>query len=144
MFLKDIQAQVILANTYHLSQRPGEQVVQKHGGLHKFMAVDNPILTDSGGFQVFSLDKKELSEEGVKFQYDVDGKSTFLSPERSMQIQQDLGADIAMVFDECLPFGADRKYAEGSVARTTRWEKRSKDAHKREDQSLFGIVQGGF
>ncbi|MFZ5478455.1 MAG: tRNA guanosine(34) transglycosylase Tgt, partial [Myxococcota bacterium] len=109
-----------------------------------FMAVDLPILTDSGGFQVFSLEKKEVTEEGVAFTYEVDGRKTFLSPERSMQIQQDLGADIAMVFDECLPFGADRRYAEGSVARTTRWERRSKEAHTRADQSLFGIVQGGF
>jgi queuine tRNA-ribosyltransferase len=137
-------AQIILANTYHLSQRPGEDVVKKAGGLHKFMAVDLPILTDSGGFQVFSLDKKEVTEEGVAFNYEVDGKQTFLTPERAVQIQQDLGADIAMVFDECLPFGADRGYAERSVARTTRWERRSKDAHTRSDQSLFGIVQGGF
>ncbi len=137
-------AQIILANTYHLSQRPGEDVVKKAGGLHKFMAVDLPILTDSGGFQVFSLDKKEVTEEGVAFNYEVDGKKTFLTPERAVQIQQDLGADIAMVFDECLPFGADRSYAERSVGRTTRWERRSKDAHTRTDQSLFGIVQGGF
>jgi queuine tRNA-ribosyltransferase len=144
LHLKDVGAQIILANTYHLSQRPGEDVVKKAGGLHKFMAVDLPILTDSGGFQVFSLDKKEVTEEGVNFNYEVDGKGTFLSPERAMQIQMDLGSDIAMVFDECLPFGADRAYAERSVARTTRWERRSKDAHTREDQTLFGIVQGGF
>lgn len=136
--------QMVLANTYHLSQRPGEAIVEKAGGLHKFMAVDLPILTDSGGFQVFSLDRKTLTEEGVTFTYEVDGKSTFLSPERSMAIQQALGADIAMVFDECLPFGADERYARESVARTTRWERRSKDAHSREDQALFGIVQGGF
>ena len=126
-------AQIILANTYHLSQRPGEDVVKKAGGLHKFMGVDLPILTDSGGFQVFSLDKKEVTEEGVAFNYEVDGKRTFLTPERAVQIQQDLGSDIAMVFDECLPFGADRSYAERSVGR-----------HTRTDQSLFGIVQGGF
>ncbi len=136
--------QIWLANTYHLSQRPGEDVVKKAGGLHKFMHTELPVLTDSGGFQVFSLDKKEVSEEGVKFTYEVDGKMTFLTSERSMQIQQDLGSDIAMVFDECLPFGADRAYAERSVARTTRWEKRSKLAHTRPDQALFGIVQGGF
>ncbi len=144
LHLKDVGAQIILANTYHLSQRPGEDVVKKAGGLHKFMAVDLPILTDSGGFQVFSLDKKEVTEEGVAFNYEVDGKGTFLTPERAMQIQMDLGSDIAMVFDECLPFGADRAYAERSVARTTRWERRSKVAHTREDQTLFGIVQGGF
>jgi queuine tRNA-ribosyltransferase len=137
-------SQIVLANTYHLSQRPGEQLVEKAGGLHKFMAVDVPILTDSGGFQVFSLDKKEVTEEGVTFTYEVDGQRTFLSPERSMAIQQALGADIAMVFDECLPFGAHRHYAEQSVARTTRWEARSKASHTRVDQSLFGIVQGGF
>ncbi|MDP2315028.1 MAG: tRNA guanosine(34) transglycosylase Tgt [Pseudomonadota bacterium] len=144
LHLKDVGAQIILANTYHLSQRPGEDVVKKAGGLHKFMAVDLPILTDSGGFQVFSLDKKEVTEEGVAFNYEVDGKGTFLTPERAMQIQMDLGSDIAMVFDECLPFGADRAYAERSVARTTRWERRSKEAHTRPDQTLFGIVQGGF
>ncbi len=144
LHLQSTGSQIILANTYHLSQRPGEDVVKKHGGLHRFMAVDLPILTDSGGFQVFSLDRKEVTDEGVTFRYEVDGKQTFLSPERSMQIQQDLGADIAMVFDECLPFGADKKYAEGSVSRTTRWEARSKAAHTRPDQSLFGIVQGGF
>ena len=136
--------QIWLANTYHLSQMPGEDIVKRAGGLHRFTHTELPILTDSGGFQVFSLDKKEVTEEGVKFSYEVGGKTTFLSSERSMQIQQDLGSDIAMVFDECLPFGADRAYAEQSVARTTRWERRSKDAHTRPDQSLFGIVQGGF
>lgn len=144
MHLAATGSQVVLANTYHLSQRPGEDVVKKAGGLNKFMAIPNPTLTDSGGFQVFSLENKELSEEGVKFRYEVDGQATFLSPERSMEIQQALGADIAMVFDECLPFGSDRAYAEASVERTARWEQRSKVAHTREDQSLFGIIQGGF
>jgi queuine tRNA-ribosyltransferase len=144
ILLKDLGTQILLANTYHLSQRPGEACVKKAGGLHRFMAVPNPILTDSGGFQVFSLEKKDVQEEGVSFRYEVDGQASFLSPERSMQIQQDLGSDIAMVFDECLPFGADRRYAEASVGRTTRWEKRSKAAHARADQSLFGIIQGGF
>lgn len=144
LHLEGTGTQIVLANTYHLSQRPGEDIVKKAGGLNKFMAIPNPTLTDSGGFQVFSLENKELSEEGVKFRYEVDGNATFLSPERSMEIQQALGADIAMVFDECLPFGADRAYAERSVERTTRWEKRSKAAHTREDQALFGIVQGGF
>lgn len=137
-------SQIILANTYHLSQRPGEKLVARHGGLHKMMSVDNPILTDSGGFQVFSLKKSGITEEGVTFAYEVDGNKTFLSPERSMEIQQQLGADIAMVFDECLPFGADKERAIASVDRTARWEARSKAAHTREDQSLFGIVQGGF
>ena len=136
--------QIILANTYHLSQRPGEKLVAKHGGLHGMMNVDLPILTDSGGFQVFSLKKASVTEEGVTFAYEVDGRKTFLSPERSMEIQQLLGADIAMVFDECLAFGTDKAAAERSVDRTARWELRSKVAHTREDQSLFGIVQGGF
>jgi queuine tRNA-ribosyltransferase len=141
--LPGTEAQIILANTYHLHQRPGEKLVAKHGGLHRFMGVECPILTDSGGFQVFSLDK-EVTEEGVTFQYEVDGKRTFLSPERSMEIQQALGSDIAMVFDECLAFGTEKRYAEASVDRTARWEARCKEAHSREDQSLFGIVQGGF
>jgi queuine tRNA-ribosyltransferase len=135
--------QILLANTYHLSQRPGEDLVARHGGLHKMMGTELPILTDSGGFQVFSLEK-EVTEDGVTFQYEIDGNKTFLSPERSMEIQQKLGADIAMVFDECIAFGTGRAYAEASVARTTRWEARSKAAHTRPDQSLFGIVQGGF
>jgi queuine tRNA-ribosyltransferase len=135
--------QILLANTYHLSQRPGEKLVEKAGGLHKFMGVTCPMLTDSGGFQVFSLDK-DVDESGVRFRYEVDGKPTFLSPERSMEIQEALGADIAMVFDECLAFGSDRAYAEESVDRTARWEERCKAVHTRTDQSLFGIVQGGF
>ncbi|MCB9762727.1 MAG: tRNA guanosine(34) transglycosylase Tgt [Alphaproteobacteria bacterium] len=144
LHLASTGSQVILANTYHLHQRPGEDLVEKHGGLHKMMGVDLPILTDSGGFQVFSLKKKRVEEQGVTFSYEVDGRRTFLSPEISMAIQQKLGADIAMVFDECLPHGVDRAYAEDSVGRTTRWELRSKQAHTRPDQSLFGIVQGGF
>ena len=141
--LAEAGTQILLANTYHLSQRPGEDLVARHGGLHSMMGTQLPILTDSGGFQVFSLEKS-VSEEGVTFQYEVAGQRTFLSPERSMEIQQKLGSDIAMVFDECLAFGTDRAYAEQSVARTARWEARSKAAHSRPDQSLFGIVQGGF
>jgi queuine tRNA-ribosyltransferase len=141
--VKETGTQILLANTYHLSQRPGEDLVKKAGGLHKFMGTDLPILTDSGGFQVFSLDK-DVTEDGVKFRYEVDGRSTFLSPEKSMQIQEDLGSDIAMVFDECLGFGTGREETELSVERTSRWEARCKEAHQREDQSLFGIVQGGF
>ncbi len=136
--------QILLANTYHLSQRPGEQLVAKHGGVQKMMGTRLPVLTDSGGFQVFSLAKANVDEEGVTFAYEVDGKRTFLSPERSMEIQQALGADIAMVFDECLAFGTDKAAATRSVDRTARWEARSKAAHHRKDQSLFGIVQGGF
>jgi queuine tRNA-ribosyltransferase len=143
LHLADTGTQILLANTYHLSQRPGEKLVAKAGGLHKFMGVELPILTDSGGFQVFSLDK-EVDETGVKFRYEVDGKPTVLTPERSMEIQQALGADIAMVFDECLAYGTDKDYARASVDRTTRWEARCKAAHTREDQALFGIVQGGF
>ena len=142
--LRKTPTQIILANTYHLSQRPGEKLVDKHGGVHQMMDVDLPILTDSGGFQVFSLDKSNVTEDGVEFAYEVDGKRTFLSPERSMEIQQQLGADIAMVFDECLAFGTDKAAAEASVERTARWEARSKAAHTRPDQSLFGIIQGGF
>ncbi len=137
-------SQIVLANTYHLSQRPGAKLVAKHGGLHKMMQIDRPILTDSGGFQVFSLEKAGVTEEGVEFAYEVDGRRTFLSPEISMEIQQQLGADIAMVFDECLAFGTDKEAATRSVDRTARWEQRSKNAHHRPDQSLFGIVQGGF
>ena len=137
-------SQIVLANTYHLSQRPGAKLVAKHGGLHDMMKMPLPILTDSGGFQVFSLEKAGVTEEGVKFAYEVDGRRTFLSPEISMEIQQDLGADIAMVFDECLAFGTDKDAATRSVDRTARWEQRSKDSHHRADQSLFGIVQGGF
>jgi len=136
------EAQIVLANTYHLSQRPGEKLVKKHGGLHQFMGMDLPLLTDSGGFQVFSLDK-EVTEEGVHFAYEVDGRKTFLSPERSMQIQMDLGADVAMVFDECVAFDTERRYVEASVERTTRWEARCREVHDRNDQALFGIVQGG-
>ncbi len=143
-FLPDLKAQIILANTYHLHQRPGESLVQRLGGLHRFMATDLPILTDSGGFQVFSLRKKELSEEGVTFSYELDGKKTFLSPETSMAIQQTLGADIAMAFDECLPPEADYQTALESVDRTARWAERCLAAHTKTDQSLFGIVQGGM
>jgi len=141
--IPDTRTQILLANTYHLSQRPGADLVAKHGGLHDFMRVELPILTDSGGFQVYSL-KPEVSEDGVAFRYEVDGRRTVLTPEISMEIQQKLGADIAMVFDECLPYGVDRSYAEDSLLRTHRWEARCKVAHSREDQSLFGIVQGGF
>ncbi|MCC6621875.1 MAG: tRNA guanosine(34) transglycosylase Tgt [Deltaproteobacteria bacterium] len=137
-------AQIILANTYHLHQRPGSSLIEKLGGLHRFMGVDLPILTDSGGFQVFSLDKKEVSEEGVRFSYELDGKQTFLSPETSMAIQQALGSDIAMAFDECLPPDADVRTVTRSIDLTARWAERSLKAHARPDQSLFGIVQGGM
>ena len=142
--LKSIGSGIILSNTYHLWLRPGEDVVKMAGGLHKFMNYDGPILTDSGGFQVFSLGKtRKIEEEGVTFKSIVDGKKLFLSPEKSIQIQNDLGADIIMSFDECAPYPSTHEYMKKSVERTLRWAKRGKDAHKRKDQALFGIVQGG-
>lgn len=142
--IKDIGSGVILSNTYHLWLRPGEDIVDRAGGLHKFMNYDGPILTDSGGFQVFSLGKtRKIEEEGVTFKSIVDGKKLFLSPEKSIQIQNDLGADIIMSFDECAPYPCSHDYMKNSVERTLRWAKRGKDAHKNEKQALFGIVQGG-
>jgi len=135
-------AQIVLANTYHLTIRPGEDVVKKAGGLHKFMNMPVPILTDSGGFQVFSLPGKEVTEEGVQFRYEKGGQRVFISPEKSMEIQQALGSDIAMVFDECVEYPATYDRAAKSMERTIRWEKRCQKAHTREDQMLFGIVQG--
>lgn len=142
--LKAMGSQVILSNTYHLWLRPGSDVIRMAGGLHQFMNYDRPILTDSGGFQVFSLGKtRKIEEKGVTFKSIIDGSKLFLSPEKSIQIQEDLGADIIMSFDECAPYPASREYMEKSVDRTLRWAKRGKEAHKREDQALFGIVQGG-
>lgn len=136
-------AQMALANTYHLAIQPGESTVAKLGGLHRFMGWKRPILTDSGGFQVFSLPGKEIDEEGVRFQYEKDGDRVLLTPERSMAIQQALGADIAMAFDECIPFPCEHDYAARSVERTLRWADRCIAAHTQPDQMLFGIVQGG-
>ena len=142
--LKDINSAIILSNTYHLWLRPGEDIVNKAGGLHKFMNWDGPILTDSGGFQVFSLaKKKDISEEGVYFNSHIDGKRIFLTPEKSVEIQNKLDSDIAMCFDECPPYPVTYDYMKKSVDRTLRWAKRCKDAHNNERQSLFGIVQGG-
>ena len=142
--LKDAGSGVILSNTYHLWLRPGEDIVNKAGGLHKFMNYDGPILTDSGGFQVFSLARpKDISEEGVKFKSHIDGSTLFLTPEKSIDIQNKLDSDIAMSFDECPPASADYKYMKNSIERTLRWAKRGKDVHNNENQSLFGIVQGG-
>ena len=142
--LKDDNAQIILANTYHLHFRPGEEIVKEAGGLHKFMNWDRPILTDSGGFQVFSLSKlRTISEEGVEFRSELDGSKHFISPEKDMQIEEDLGADIIMAFDECCPYPSTYEYTKKSMERTTRWAKRCKEAHKT-DQALFGIIQGGF
>ena len=143
--LYDMGAQVILANTYHLFLRPGHELVRKAGGLHNFMKYKNAMLTDSGGFQVFSLAAmRKIKEEGVTFRSHIDGSTKFLSPEIATQVQEALGADIAMAFDECIPYPADFEYAKKSTERTSRWAKRCLDAHTREDQSLFGIVQGGM
>ncbi|MFK8139445.1 MAG: tRNA guanosine(34) transglycosylase Tgt [Bdellovibrionales bacterium] len=141
----DIGAQIILGNTYHLHLRPGEDVIKELGGLHKFMNWDGPILTDSGGFQVFSLSKlRNLTEEGVEFRSHLDGKKHFISPESSMQIQMDLGSDIIMAFDECLEYPASKDRVIENMELTLRWLKRSKEAMTREESLLFGIVQGGL
>lgn len=142
--VKQCGAGVILANTYHLSLRPGADIVAKAGGLHKFMNYDGPILTDSGGFQVFSLaEKRKITEEGVTFKNHLNGDTLFLSPETAIAIENKLGADIIMSFDECPPYPVTHEYMKKSVERTLRWAQRGKVAHAREDQALFGIVQGG-
>ena len=144
--IKEMGAEIVLSNTYHLYLRPGHEVVKAAGGLHKFMNWDRPILTDSGGFQVFSLGAmRKIREEGVEFRSHIDGSRHMLSPEKSMEIQNALGSDIIMAFDECAPYPADRKYVKDSLERTTRWLKRCKEYHKdTERQSLFGIMQGGM
>ncbi len=137
-------AGIILANTYHLWLRPGENIVAAAGGLHKFMNFNGPILTDSGGFQVFSLAKpKDISEEGVLFKNHINGDKLLLTPEKSIEIQNKLDSDIAMSFDECPPASASYDYLKNSIERTIRWAKRGKEAHKNENQMLFGIIQGG-
>ena len=142
--LKEIGSGVVLSNTYHLWLRPGEDVVAAAGGLQKFMNYDGPMLTDSGGFQVFSLaDNRKITEEGVHFKNHLNGDPLFLSPEKSIQIQNKLGADIIMSFDECPPYPATYEYMKNSVERTLRWAKRGKEAHSNPNQALFGIVQGG-
>ena len=142
--IKDTGAGIILANTYHLWLRPGEDIVHKAGGLHKFMNYDGPILTDSGGFQVFSLAKpKDITEEGVSFKNHLNGDKLFLTPEKSIGIQEKLGSDIVMSFDECIGYPATYDYCKNSVERTLRWAKRGKEVFKGENQILFGIVQGG-
>lgn len=142
--IKALGAGVILSNTYHLHLRPGEDIVQKAGGLHKFMGYDGPMLTDSGGFQVFSLAKsRKIDEEGVRFRNDFNGNEEMFTPEKAIAIEEALGADIIMSFDECIPYPADYEYVKRSTERTLRWAKRGLAAHKREDQALFGIVQGG-
>ena len=142
--INEMNAGVILANTYHLWLRPGEDVVKEAGGLHKFMNVNNPILTDSGGFQVFSLmENRKITEEGVHFKNHLNGDKLFLSPEKAIKIQNDLGADIIMSFDECPPYPSTHAYMKDSVERTLRWAQRGKEAHQNDKQALFGIVQGG-
>ena len=142
--IKDVKAGIILANTYHLWLRPGDDVVKDAGGLHKFMNYDGPILTDSGGFQVFSLaKKKDITEEGVHFKNQYNGDNLLLTPEKSILIQENLGSDIVMSFDECIGYPATEDYVKNSVERTLRWAKRGKDVFKGKDQILFGIVQGG-
>ena len=142
--LKEVHSAVVLANTYHLWLRPGEDTVAAAGGLHKFMNYDGPILTDSGGFQVFSLAKpKDIEEEGVKFKNHLNGDNLLLTPEKSIEIQNKLDSDIAMSFDECIPYPASYEYAKKSTERTLRWARRGKKVHNNERQSLFGIVQGG-
>lgn len=144
--LEEMDANIILGNTYHLYLRPGQEIMEKAGGLHKFMHWDRPILTDSGGFQVFSLnDLRKITEEGVEFCSHLGGSRHFMSPEKSIDMQNTIGADIIMCFDECAPADADYEYTKKSMEMTTRWAKRCKDAHRRpDDQALFGIVQGGM
>ena len=143
--LKEAGSQIILANTYHLYMRPGHELVRAAGGLHKFMNWDRPILTDSGGFQVFSLAKlNDIRDEGVWFRSHIDGSKHFFTPEKVMEIENALGADIIMQFDECSEYGVDHKYAEGALERTVRWLERCAKAHKNENQALFPIVQGNF
>ncbi len=143
--LDEANAQIILSNTYHLYLRPGHELVKEAGGLHEFMQWKKPILTDSGGFQVFSLASlRDISEDGVVFRSHIDGSKHFFTPEKVMEIEQALGSDIAMVFDVCSPYPAERSQIEAALEKTTRWAKRCQAAHTRDDQALFGIVQGGL
>jgi queuine tRNA-ribosyltransferase len=143
--LTDVGAQVILGNTFHLMLRPGMEVIKAHGDLHDFMQWQGPILTDSGGFQVFSLDElRTITEQGVTFKSPIDGSHIFMGPEESMQVQRDLGSDIVMIFDECTPYPATVQAAADSMRLSLRWAKRSKEAHGDNPSALFGIVQGGM
>jgi len=143
--LREIGAQIVLSNTFHLWLRPGLEVIGLHGGLHRFMGWGGPILTDSGGFQVFSLGAlRKISEEGVQFQSPVNGDRCFLSPEEAMSIQRVLDSDIAMIFDECTPYPADPRQAADSMRLSLRWAERSRRAHEGNSNALFGIVQGGM
>jgi queuine tRNA-ribosyltransferase len=143
--LKEINAHIVLGNTFHLWLRPGLDVIAAHGGLHKFMGWDGPILTDSGGFQVWSLGAlRKITEEGVKFRSPINGDSCFLTPEESMRIQKVLNSDIVMIFDECTPYPATHSEANDSMQLSLRWARRSKDAHAGNENALFGIIQGGM
>jgi queuine tRNA-ribosyltransferase len=143
--IEEIDADIILGNTFHLMLRPGTDVIKAHGDLHNFTQWQKPILTDSGGFQVFSLGAmRKIKEEGVTFQSPVNGSKVFMSPESSMQVQRDLGSDIVMIFDECTPYPASEKQASDSMQLSLRWARRSKDAHGDNPSALFGIIQGGM
>ena len=142
--LSEVSSQIVLCNTYHLYLRPGANLIRELGGLHSFMGWERPILTDSGGYQVLSLaPMRQISEQGVSFRSHLDGSSHFLSPEKVVGIQQDLGVDVAMVLDECIPYSASREYVKASTERTVRWARRSLDAPRNRECALFGIVQGG-
>jgi queuine tRNA-ribosyltransferase len=143
--IKGIGAQIILGNTFHLMLRPGTDIIEKHGDLHDFMHWDGPILTDSGGFQVFSLaELRKITEEGVTFRSPINGEKIMLDPEKSMEVQRKLGSDIVMIFDECTPYPATHDQAKESMELSLRWAKRSKDAHGDNPSALFGIIQGGM
>ena len=143
--IEGIGAEIILGNTFHLMLRPGTDVVKKYGGLHDFIQWQRPILTDSGGFQVFSLgDMRKITEKGVEFKSPIDGSPVFIDPEKSMQVQRDLGSDVVMIFDECTPYPATEKQANDSMQLSLRWAERSKKAHGDNPSALFGIVQGGM
>src|SRR5690554_6031495 len=143
--IKGIGADIILGNTFHLMLRPGTDIIKQHGTLHDFIQWDKPILTDSGGFQVFSLGAmRKITEEGVAFRSPVNGEKVFMTPESSMQVQRDLGSDIVMIFDECTPYPATEKEAADSMRLSLRWAQRSKDAHGDNPSALFGIIQGGM
>ncbi|MTJ01816.1 tRNA guanosine(34) transglycosylase Tgt [Idiomarina piscisalsi] len=143
--VKDTGAQICLGNTFHLMLRPGTQIIQQHGDLHDFMNWDKPILTDSGGFQVFSLGElRKITEEGVTFRSPINGEKILLTPEKSMQVQRELGSDIVMIFDECTPFPATQAEARSSMELSLRWAERSKKAHEGNKSALFGIIQGGM
>lgn len=142
--IRDVGSEIILSNAFHLFLRPGLEIMKEFGGIHNFMNWEKPLLTDSGGFQVFSLKDRKINEEGVKFRSPLDGSKIMMTPENSMEIQQIIGSDIAMAFDECVDANSDYKYFKESIERTFRWAKRSYQAHDKKEQALFGIFQGGL